>query len=450
MFLNRLTKKTLYIALLSLSLHLSFAADIHWQKLAQQDLTAAKKYLKDDSIGGADQSNPSFNAWLNNGYQSAIVKSKKVNSASSYNLVLNFYLNQFHDEHIEYVPYLKRFDFPRLWPGFIIYFENDHYWVSAISRLHTKDIPPAHAELISCNGQHIHTLMLQRVFPYFGNVKLNADWHINIPRLFFYPPNPWFSPLHSCLFDVAGEKKVYTLHWKKISAARARQLRHQASYNQVNPTGSHTFTKNSIWVNLPSFMPRSATQIQALTNLIKAASSWKNKNIIVFDTRGNLGGLSIWGSQILKNLYGKLYYSQQTYPLQNSQYQWRVSAGNLQELNSFFLPMIQKSFGTNSSEDKQLQKTIQGLKKALLNKQSLYPQKITRITTLQNELVIPNPVKAHIYWVTDGLCASSCLTFGDQLTHFPNVVQIGQPTHADTDYTKWRTFILSNESAALS
>jgi hypothetical protein len=413
---------------------LSNATD--WQKLSQLDLTASYNLLKNNSAGGADQENPAYQIWLKQGYQQALSMAKKVNNASSYNLVMNFYTNGFHDEHVQYVPYLKRFDFMQTWPGFTIYWQHQHFYVRNFSHTAPKQSPPTGAELLSCDKQSVKHLLLTRVFPYFGNPALNASWHIVTPRLFFYSQNPWYSRLKQCTFLIGKYRKTYTLHWRDINETHAYNIRMQTNYSYQGKFSATTFAKNSIWVSIPSFLPEAPSAITAFKKIIKQAPNWRNKKLLVIDMRGNLGGNSLWGTELLTSLYGNAYYQQQTAKLMQPSYQWRVSSDNLGELKGFYSRYIAKNFGKKSQAYQELQQTINGMQQALHNHQAYYPANVEQPSATTTDTVISNPVKATIVFLTDGRCASSCLTFADQLFTFPNVIQAGQPTHASTNYTE--------------
>lgn len=429
--MTSLTIKFFIVLLLPMSI---FATD--WQKLTRLDLKATYQYLKKDSAGGADQQNPTYTHWLKAGLKKSLVLSNKVKTASSYNLVMNYYTNGFHDEHVIYMPFLKRFEFPVLWPGFTVFYTQHGVYVSSLARNHAqKKLPPKNAELISCDGIMTKQLLLQRVFPYFGNPKLNASWHIVTPRLFFYSSNPWFKSLKQCRFKVGNKTEIYTLRWQKISNTQARSLRLTANYNYEGHYAAKNFGNNNVWVSIPSFLPKNKTRIQKLNQLIQAAKTWRNHHLIVFDMRGNLGGNSVWGTRLLESLYGKAFYDQQLSRLAPAVYQWRVSKDNIDELSGFYSHYVKANFGEHSFTYQHLQKTIQGMLHAKQLHEAYYPLRVKKPKSFAITTTVHNPVKAKIIWLTDGRCASSCLTFGDELFTFPNVIQAGQATHAATDYT---------------
>ena len=425
--------------LLFLIANSAYSNQIQWQKLAYRDLEAAHGYLLNDSAGGLDKKNPHFINWLGLGYEQARLLIKQVDSASSYNLVMNYYLNGFADQHVEYLPFLKRFDFLRFWPGFTVYYQNKQFYVSGLA--YDKNLsllPPEGAQLISCDGRKAATLMKTRVFPYFGNPNLQASWFINTPRLFFYYPNPWFKRLHYCKFSYHGKVTRYQLNWQPVSQPRAFQLRQLASYPYTNIIKVTSFTKKGIWFSLPTFMPETKRQEKQLNNIIAAAKNWRNKKIIVIDVRGNTGGNSFWGTKLLKALYGKKYFQQQMQNLPAPVYQWRVSAGNIDELAGFYLQYAKQSFGNNSAMVIWLEQVIAGMKTALKAKQAYFPNKVSPTVSVIKPILSNNPVQAQIYLLTDGRCASSCLTFIAQALHFANIRQIGQATNADSYYTESR------------
>ena len=47
-----------------------------------------------------------------------------------------------------------------------------------------------------------------------------------------------------------------------------------------------------------------------------------------------------------------------------------------------------------------------------------------------------NPVQGKVYLLTDGRCFSSCLIFADSILSIPGVVQVGDTTDADTQFSQ--------------
>ena len=410
-----------------------------WQQRTYNDLRVAHHYLLVDSAGGADRQNPQFSDWLELGYQRAKLLAKQVDSASSYNLVMNRYANGFNDAHLQYRPYLKRFAFQHFWPGFMIYYQNKNFYVSTLAYDDKRShLPPSGAKLISCNGIKPQILMQQRVFPYFGNQYLAASWFINTPRLLIYQQNPWFKALRYCQFAVQQKIERYQLKWYKITTSHAFNLRQLASYYYRSTTKTAAFTPQGVWVSLPTFFLTSSSQQQRMRQVIAQAKSWRGEEIIVFDLRGNTGGNSMWGTELLQALYGKAYFQQQMSSMPLARHQWRVSPGNIAELSHFYLPTVKKSFGVMNAETQALKDTLQGMKTALQHQQLYFPKMVSRASTITASTDFVNPVKAGIYFLTDGRCVSACLDFVDQLSYFPHVIQIGQQTNADTDYTEVR------------
>ncbi len=59
-------------------------------------------------------------------------------------------------------------------------------------------------------------------------------------------------------------------------------------------------------------------------------------------------------------------------------------------------------------------------------------------------------MKGRIFFLTDAWCGSSCLVFADLILGFPNVTQVGSPTHADRGNGNLRVAELSPKETVLA
>ncbi|XVN41034.1 MAG: hypothetical protein RCO49_10190 [Rickettsia endosymbiont of Argas persicus] len=64
------------------------------------------------------------------------------------------------------------------------------------------------------------------------------------------------------------------------------------------------FSKNIVWIDLPSF-DLNRLQQQNFNLLLATIKNFRKKNIIVFDLRGNQGGNSEYGSKLIDQLFGE-------------------------------------------------------------------------------------------------------------------------------------------------
>ncbi len=88
------------------------------------------------------------------------------------------------------------------------------------------------------------------------------------------------------------------------------------------------------WITLPTF-DLNSEQEKDFGDLVKQLLDLQTKQYIVFDLRGNQGGNSNYGSQIINALFGNEY-AEQKKCLHNKKVfvDWRASQGNLSHISS--------------------------------------------------------------------------------------------------------------------
>jgi len=409
---------------------MSYAHANKWQLTTKKDLQEIYHIILTQTPGAVDQQNPQYQHWMQQGFKKAIAMSKKVTSARGYVAVLHYYVNGFHDEHIVVYFQNMKFQHPDLWPGFFVNFNHGKFVVSNYGRQTAKSIPPVNAKLISCDNVPVNKLMLRDIFPYYGNEDLYADWRTYGVNLLIYEYNPWIKRYSLCTYLHNGNKETFPLYWQPYPKTLNR---FNVNYSHTGSYSVQNFTDNGLWISIPGFVAKTAKITLALRRLINGAPSWRNKNIIVMDVRNNGGGNSRWGSEILRNLYGQQYFTWSQYRTMKEQYtQWRVTKGNL----DYVYKMIQDVAISNGKDSDAYRNTVRLYKKmqqAKLLNQSLLTMK------QQN----PKPFNAKpkslyngkLIIVSNGQCASSCLTFLEQALNIPGTKLVGEPTHADTNYT---------------
>jgi len=201
------------------------------------------------------------------------------------------------------------------------------------------------------------------------------------------------------------------------------------------------------WITLPIFSPSKEQQVQ-LKEIINKMPSLRSKKKIVFDLRGNTGGNSEWGNEILSALFTKQYTKEKWYEAQKSvNVDWFVSDGNIEHVKNL-LDSFQNNFGTNNEAFQAISKTYQGMLAAKAKGEHYYleaspkPQEATQHA--------PNPVSAQIVLVIDRKCASACLDFIDNIKALKhNTVLVGEQTTADTFYLEIRHVVLPSGLADL-
>ncbi|WP_341788899.1 MULTISPECIES: S41 family peptidase [unclassified Rickettsia] len=200
------------------------------------------------------------------------------------------------------------------------------------------------------------------------------------------------------------------------------------------------FLKNIVWIELPNF-DLTESQQQEFNSLLAAIKNFRKKNIIVFDLRGNQGGNSDYGSELINQLFGKNYATQQrNLAYKNVYVDWRVSLNNLNHVKNLY----------KRYQNPCLKNIIEGLEKNLQEKQPYYRELLFDKSLPLNTSLL-NPVKAKIIIIIDEKNVSSTLDFIDELEIMTqNVILVGKTTKADRLYMELRTVELPSKLGVFS
>jgi hypothetical protein len=302
------------------------------------------------------------------------------------------------------------------WPGIVIAKRGQFYVVHHVADSKGfKDLPEVGAKLKSCDGRTTDNLMKKNVFPFSGNKDLAAHWIEQAPMLFVDYGNPFVKRPKECLFIGSSSKaKSYKLSWRSIRVKNLEPHLKKAGFGERPTEFAHRqFGTGNHWISIPTFSP-SGKKADQLESIIAALDKLRTAKVVVFDVRGNGGGNSQWGNNIVEKLYGKKYkdYRESLRP-NNSYVEWRTSPENLKYLNKV-VPGLKERFGAESS--------IYRVFSAVANKmaggksdQLLRQPEFDDLKPSTNISKATSPVKAKVFFLTDGHCGSACLDFADKL-----------------------------------
>lgn len=428
----------LLFSFLSLGYGVSHAS---WQAVARDDLNAIHDLINYQTPAAVDVDNPRIRRWLKYGFDAALQRVSAVRNAQDYYFLLSYYVNGFHDPHI-----VAKFTSPqvyrqliRYWPGFLLRYQHKIFTVSAYQHQGDQwpDLPPAGSTLSQCDGLSPADLMKKRVFPYNGHSSEYADWVRYAPLLLIYMPHAWTEALTTCTFIKDKKSHTVNLQWKPIQ--KRLDLR-KVTYAYQPRFIRQLLEKDVVWVSLPTFAAKQDMITRDLQQVVYNVEKWRKKAYIVFDVRGNTGGNSAWGTRILSHLYGDNFYYWSQGQSPNVHYaQWRVSTENSIYLYRDTLPYVARTLGQDSQQFRYMSRVLDAMVKGLENKESLIS--VTKDQKYEEPLQKTppqNPVSANVIVVTDGRCASACLSFIDKLRNLPNIKILGEPTYVDTSYTEIR------------
>ena len=401
-----------------------------WRILAAHDLNYAYNTLRDNHPGVVDQANQQFRRWLEKGYQQGLANLNSVDSFAGLRFLLQRYGSGFLDGHLFIDPKVENKFYH--WPQFLLTKVGDRYIVEAdqdSSRLING------LELISCDGIGVASLIKGRVFPYhYGNSQLDGDWYKLAPKLFVDFYNPWLKRLDHCVVkDKRGRNQTVDLDWQRVSSRTLDAKLINAAFGPVPSLGIYP-SKELVWVSLPSFNT-AKVKSHDLKLIVSNIAKYRDKRIVVFDVRGNSGGNSRWGADLLEKFYGKTF-SKAIYAAdisQKSQVKWRVSSGNRKYLSAL-LPELAKEFGGES----RVYRTFAGVSEAMdeslrRGETGLLSQATYQVAKpVEKPVQASSPVSAKVYFLTDGHCASACLDFADRIRLFP-----GRHPYRLTDWSRY-------------
>ncbi len=418
-------------------------ASVDWKALALKDLNHINQILKDHHPGPADRENPFFRDWILRGTSETKKLIERIQSADGYRYALLYYVKGFQDSHLnfEFDPSLGA---PSLeWSGLIISYRKQNFIVHSSSK-NTKvfgDLPPKDSVLVSCDGRKALDIIQADLLPFMGNPNLEAHWALYAPYILFDHKNPFVQRPRNCLFQIGKELKSFELKYETAKETIRDQI-NKAAFGTAQEFSFRKVGKSIYWVRIPTFDLNTKREVQLFQRLIKSIPQARNARRVVFDLRHNRGGAPRWGDQILNRFFTPEYTSYRLFAKPSRRYgQIRASEENLAHYK-MILKKLKKQGLKNSPSYKAIQTSIKSIQFSLKNKLKLTPPPASNDA-------YPSPVKAEVFFLTDGHCASACLIFADKLLQFPNVAHIGFPTSADSAYLEGRYKLLKSKRARL-
>lgn len=190
------------------------------------------------------------------------------------------------------------------------------------------------------------------------------------------------------------------------------------------------------WITLPTFDLKTE-QEKDFRNLLERILDFQGKKYIVFDLRGNQGGNSSYGSQIINALFGNEYAQQKRCVYNKKVFvDWRASQGNLSHVSSLVAKYPNNEW---------LQNIEHGLKESLEQGSKLY--RVYSAEVCKSKKSIQKKVNAKIIIITESVNVSTALDFIDELKMMTkNTIIIGQKTRADRLYMEVRHILLPSGS----
>jgi hypothetical protein len=238
------------------------------------------------------------------------------------------------------------------------------------------------------------------------------------------------------------------LAWKTIARDELGLKWRDAAYGERPRSDLRAFGEDGVWATLSAFTP------DLVQRAIAEREKWRARKVIVLDVRGNTGGSSIWGYQLLAALLASR-------PRGRAAPVRRVAGVRGQtssNVEATMAPLARTFYGPDSRVRRELRRIGSGMRAALAQGKPFYRHDVDfgSPEAAAEEVVaqagaLPEPAAAQVFLVTDGRCVSACLDFVDQALRYPHVTQVGLATDADSPYTELRPDIpLPSALATLS
>jgi hypothetical protein len=398
-------------------------ADRDWARVAARDVDAARDFIVQAHPGVLERDDMNFHAWLRDGHRAARAKADEARSREQAEAAVRYFLVGFRDPHLHVTSSQIR-DRPAQWTGFNVQWQDGGYRVVHRAADPEGTLPLIGAKTVACDGVDVDTLLQERVAPFVDRrTHLEATRSALAMRL----TNEWSGShlwqilrVSSCAMETgAGDVQDFPLRWRS-SDEGLRKLIHERPEQRLRPW------HGGAWIHVSNFMP-SDTQVDAFDRLLEEVRQAGGMKLVVLDTRGNPGGNSLLGMQILAALL------KDRMPLDESQAQayWRVSSLAIQAIERHSAALNPTSPALEATRQF-VASLLREMRDAKRKGESWVRQNDIDADSMRE---VSGPAfRGRLVLITDAHCTSACLDFVDMVRGVPRVIHVGAATSADTRY----------------
>ncbi|MDF3839822.1 S41 family peptidase [Cupriavidus basilensis] len=406
------------------------STDINWSKSAVQDITRAHEIIGEGHPGVLDPTDHGFQQWFKQGYDEAIALALRADSEGKALAALRFYITGYRDGHLVVWKEGQVSESPR-WAGWIVQRRNGKYRVAARAPDWPVDVPEVGDELLSCDGQRIDDLLVEKVAPF---VDRRVGLEGSLSRLALHlTSEPHYETLweplrlkHCEVRSSSGKIRQFLLKWQPFTEA------FQAMTRPAMPRqGIKQLRQGIHWIHATDFTLSSSKDIASFERLMNKVRGLGEADAVVLDIRGNNGGRTLVGYQVLSALFKDAIKRTPSSEQVESKAYWRVSATAREALEAHKTELTQTE-GPASLTYRLLDTLLSRMNEAA----SLGQTFIEQMDVPLDELAEPGrPFAGKLVLVAGSNCASACLDFVDMVLSIPGAVHVGSVTSADTRYS---------------
>jgi hypothetical protein len=406
-----------------------------WQALALADLDAVHAAIVDAHPGYIDTANPGVRSWTGQGYLEARALIPRVVSYDSMMSAVRYYVTGFRDGHFGYSDNIRKGEFHEMVNGWRVDEHDGAAVVTALMPAWDGPLPPLGASLLDCDGRTPDAIVAEDFAPYFDRRELPSLRKSMFSDIF--SPRLAGLELKRCTFvRPDGRKTALDVEYRSVPTMEAWNGLRTVRLHAPDRRNRYDFRDKVLWIRVADFMP-GPDQAKDLDIMLQEIAALRDVRSIVFDTRGNAGGDSELGQQILDAATGGLEFD--TGGLERLPpvfAQWRVSDLSIAGVERY-VDMMSERHGGNDPRTQELKHLLVRLLDA---RRAGKPWVDTPGTPRLTRADIASRhgrlrrFNGPVAIITDGNCASACLDFADQVRLLPGSVHLGRPTSSDTVY----------------
>ena len=410
-------------------------ADPRWRPIAEQDVEAAYRLLRDNHPGAAPELHDlAFQQRLSNAHTLALKRARAVTSYQGYLFVLAGLATDMGDKHIWSRPTFV-VNLPR-WAGIIVSKRADAWIVT--------DTEPGQstvlgASLISCDGEAVQDLARKNIGGFRAVWGVGAQQIQNAPWLLIDEGNPFITRPKACVFEHNSQRETVTLDWVRIKRENLLPRVKKGIGAGAAGYGVRQVGKG-YWIALQDLFTDKARGV--VKSVEEQKMALREAPYVVLDLRGNGGGSSVMGRQIAASLLGAAAADERLGPATEAACggpdgSWRASEGNIKQLE-----FVQAS-PLVSQGGPEIKKIVQD---TLRDARAAFAQGKAFSASIDCPIEPPKPpaatqppslMKGRLILLTDNLCFSSCLSVTDDFRTL-GAFHVGQTTDAATHYVDVR------------
>lgn len=403
-----------------------------WRQLTEADVEAAHALLQDDHPGAAEAAGDAlFRQRLQAAREEARQRARQVNSFEGYAATLMGLGNAMGDKHIRWRPLVVPVTLD--WAGLLLA-RRAGQWVVAQEDSAADGPPLAGARLVACDGVPAERLAEQRLGGFRAVWSVPAQQVAASPWLLVDDGNPFLRRPARCTFDQNGVMREIALRWRSARRAEVAPrmnnlVRSGAPGFGLRPSGA------GWWIALQALSDKALPVVEAVR---ARADQMRKAPFVVLDMRGNSGGNSIYGDQILEALLGPAATRRREgAEARSCPPVWRTSPRNLRTLAQY----ARDALGRTGEQAARFW--------ADQHRRGLEAQAAGRpLSGPANCGTEPSPAPARaapenslfsgrLILLTDHLCFSSCLLVADRFRQL-GALHVGEATDAATRYFEFR------------